>query len=227
MVKSVNTQYNQLANVYIASQKGFYTKYKSFSREIIQEWAGNLKGKTVLDVGCGDGHDLLTYRQMGSKKLFGIDPSQEMVALAKETVGRHATIKKCSVESTPFRARQFDIIIGRYSLHYVPSIDKAYKEMNRILKPGGAMIMVVPHPIRDLEIQKSKNYGEKELIKAQLYYNDPTMEPIYVTFHSHTFSDYFSKIFFKYFVIDQFVESSPRSQGYFSVVFKAIKRSQK
>ncbi len=105
------------------------------------------------------------------------------------------------MQKTEFKNNYFDVVVGRFSLHYLAKFDLAYIEILRILKRGGCLIFVAHHPFKDLMMQKVKEYGKKEVIRLDLYCNKV---PIY--FPTHTLQDYFSKSFFKYFCIDNFQE---------------------
>ena len=119
-----------------------------------------------------------------------------MINEAKKNVSKPNNLFVGNIEKTIFKDKFFDIVIGRFSFHYLKNYDKAYHELSRILKKDGLLILVVHHPFRDLFCQKNKIYGKQETIKIELYNNKV---PIY--FPTHTLKDYFSKIFFDHFYL--------------------------
>lgn len=60
-------------------------------------------------------------------------------------------------EKLPFEDASFEVVINRYSAHHWYDVGQALREVNRVLKPGGALIMMdimLPgHPVRDIWLQ--------------------------------------------------------------------------
>lgn len=105
------------------------------------------EGRTfhIVDLGTGTGavatHILNNYKGIAS--LSVVDLCTEM--LDKITDSR-ITKYEASLENLPFKDNSFDIIVSRQCLHYVENLETAMKEIKRILKPGGLMILgqIVP-----------------------------------------------------------------------------------
>lgn len=100
----------------------------------------------VLDVGCGSGWAtrlLADYASSG--RVTGIDISDEMVRLSSESSQSHANVdfQTASAEQLPFTDNEFTHAFSMESLYYYADISKALKEINRVLKPGGAFVAVV------------------------------------------------------------------------------------
>jgi ubiquinone/menaquinone biosynthesis C-methylase UbiE len=221
----IKNQYNQIGKNYISGQKDFFSKREGAAHNFLRSCLPDLNGKIVLDLGCGNGPDIQKIEELNPKEVWGIDISEVMVNEAKKIVKNPERIVLGDFSNNSFQDHFFDIIIGRFSLHYFNNFDKAYIELSRILKKGGQLILVVHHPLRDLHSQKNKRYGHQEIIKIELYNNKV---PIY--FPTHTFGEYFSKTFFDNFIIVNFKEEeSPEeyvdiygTPGWFG--FKAIKK---
>jgi len=101
---------------------------------------------TVLDVGCGSGWAsrlLADYAVNG--RVTGIDISDEMVRLARESSRdyRNVSFEVASAEQLPFPDSEFTHAFSMESLYYYRNIPKALKEIQRVLKPGGAFFAVV------------------------------------------------------------------------------------
>ncbi|HSQ23245.1 MAG TPA: class I SAM-dependent methyltransferase [Pyrinomonadaceae bacterium] len=100
----------------------------------------------VLDVGCGSGWAtrlLADYAFNG--RVTGIDISDEMVNLARESSRSHANVvfEVASAEQLPFPDNEFTHAFSMESLYYYRNIPKALKEIHRVLKPGGSFFAVV------------------------------------------------------------------------------------
>ncbi len=218
-------QYNKIGKKYIKDQKEFYNKNKDHARVFIKNNLPKFKGKMVLDVGCGSGSDILIYEKLGAKKVYGIDTSLNMINIARENVKNPEILSVCNIEKTEFKNNSFDVVISRFSLHYLKTFNKVYKEIARILKNGGILIFVAEHPVRDFELKQFKSYESKEIVKYKIYDQKMTLR-----FWTHTFEEYFSKAFFKHFNILNFKEgehTSRKISGKITPGFIAIKAIKK
>ncbi len=202
----INSQYNKIGKDYISGQKEFFSKKEDEAIRFIKKSLPDLKNKKVLDIGCGNGKDILLLESLNTSEVYGIDTSEFMITEAKKTVSRPNNLFIGNIEETSFEDSFFDVVIGRFSFHYLKNYDKAYQELSRILKKNGLLILVVHHPLRDLSCQKNKIYGEQEIIKIELYNNK-----VPIHFPTHTLKNYFSKKFFDYFSLVGFEEEqSPK-----------------
>jgi SAM-dependent methyltransferase len=103
-------------------------------------------GARVLDVGCGSGWAtrlLADYAING--RVTGIDISDEMVRLARESSPSHANAdyEVASAEELPFNDNEFTHAFSMESLYYYRNIPRALSEIHRVLKPGGVFVAVV------------------------------------------------------------------------------------
>ncbi|MFA5386343.1 MAG: class I SAM-dependent methyltransferase [Candidatus Paceibacterota bacterium] len=186
-------QYNKIGNEYIEGQDSFFSERKDLGRDIVANIVGDIRGKKILDVGCGGGVDLKIFEGKGAD-VYGIDPSEVMVGFSKQRVKKPGNIQIGEYENIPFPDHSFDTIFGRFSLHYLKQLDKAYQEIYRVLIPGGQLFQIVSHPAFDLIYllrEENKNQG---LVTIKLYDNE-----VKVSFPPHTLRDYFSPLFFKFF----------------------------
>ena len=103
---------------------------------------------TILDVGCGGGrtiHKLAAIAKEG--RIFGIDHSEDSVATANRTnrqwieMGR-VEIRQGSVSHLPFSDRMFDLVTAVETHYYWPDLPADMREVLRVLKPGGALIII-------------------------------------------------------------------------------------
>ncbi len=202
--KSIWTQYDQIGKNYIDGQKAFFSKREDWGRKLIAQFMGPLHGKTVLDIGCGSGNDVVLYLKKGARSVIGIDPSKYMCEMAKNKIGGKAEIFLGDYEKIPMKDKSMDIIVGRYSMHYNKHFNLAYKEMYRVLKTNGSIILMLPHPTGDSYMEIKRN----NIISVPLFGNKVT-----VKYPLHEFKDYFSKSFFKYFSLeayDDFIQEEVR-----------------
>jgi arsenite methyltransferase len=100
-------------------------------------------GQTVLDLGSGGGIDvLLSARRVGpTGKVYGLDMTDEMLALAREnqkTAGAtNVEFLKGAIESIPLPDNAVDVIISNCVINLSSDKDAVLREAFRVLKPGG------------------------------------------------------------------------------------------
>lgn len=115
-------------------------------------------GETVLDLGSGAGLDvLLSARRVGpTGKAFGLDMTDEMLAAAnanKDKLGIHnAFFLKGHIEEIPLADNSVDVVISNCVINLSPDKSAVFKEIHRILKPGGRMavtdiVLLKPLPV--------------------------------------------------------------------------------
>ncbi|MBI2686612.1 MAG: arsenite methyltransferase [Acidobacteria bacterium] len=100
-------------------------------------------GETVLDLGSGGGIDvLLSARRVGpAGKAYGLDMTEEMLALAEENKAKsgltNAEFLKGEIENIPLPDNSVDVIISNCVINLSGDKDRVLKEAFRVLKPGG------------------------------------------------------------------------------------------
>jgi ubiquinone/menaquinone biosynthesis C-methylase UbiE len=101
----------------------------------------------ILDVGCGPGELVMSLLKQGYR-VRGIDISQGMVDEANRTVREHGfsdrgMIGVGDIEHLDFESVFFDVVVAAGVIEYQKQDDAALAEMNRVLKPGGHLILNV------------------------------------------------------------------------------------
>jgi arsenite methyltransferase len=100
-------------------------------------------GQTVLDLGSGGGIDvLLSAKRVGSTgKVYGLDMTDDMVALARENQRKagatNVEFLKGTIEAIPLPENSVDVIISNCVINLSTDKDAVLREAFRVLKPGG------------------------------------------------------------------------------------------
>ena len=117
------------------------------------------KGK-VLDIGIGSGLNIPFYNSDKIDKVIGIDPSHELIDLAKDLVNNSQTSIKLvigSAESIPYPDNFFDTVLVTYTMCTIHNVVAANKEMWRVLKDDGKLIFCEHGLAPDKKISKWQN----------------------------------------------------------------------
>ena len=137
----------------------FFAGYSRLARSVegldgAPEWPAlqallpDLRGRRVLDLGCGFGWFCRWSRERGAAHVEGIDVSDKMLARARATTGDPAIVYvRADLERLALRALHFDLVYSSLALHYIVDLKCLLTEVFRALVPGGSLVFSVEHPI--------------------------------------------------------------------------------
>lgn len=98
---------------------------------------------SLLDIGCAAGTFLLSMRKLGNWQVTGVELTEEVAALARE---RHnLDVRSGTLEAANFADEQFDVVTMWDVLEHVHDPAATLREINRILKPDGLLLVRVPN----------------------------------------------------------------------------------
>jgi ubiquinone/menaquinone biosynthesis C-methylase UbiE len=142
--------YNKIAKIYSK-----YNYHKLMQYELTK-FGSLLKGKKILDVGCGVGRDV-EYLMEDGFDVIGIDISKNMISEAKKNVPKGKFIIM-DFRKMKFKDKSFDGIWSMASLQHIDrrEIINVLKEFNRVLHNGGILYLAV-----------YEGEGEKEIVKPE------------------------------------------------------------
>lgn len=110
-----------------------------------------LRGKTVLELGCGaGGHAISCAKRWQTKEMYGIDVNEDLVKSAQLYVEKKLSsnikfdFRSGYAESLPYEDSQFDAIITGDTIEHVRSVKETLSECRRTLKPNGKLFCVFP-----------------------------------------------------------------------------------
>lgn len=104
------------------------------------------EGSTVLDVGCGGGRTIARLAAHAAQ-VYGVDYAAGSVAASrghnKKLIAEgRVHVERASVSRLPFPGRTFDVVTGIETQYYWPDLRNDMKEILRVLKPGGRLMIV-------------------------------------------------------------------------------------
>ena len=118
----------------------------AFARSFVED--ADLRGRDVLDIGCGFGWFTLIALEGGASSVVGVEPSERDLATAR----RHLSDPRCSfavagADALPFEDESFDTVVLWEVLEHVPpgTEEQAFAEIARVLRPGGSFYLSTPN----------------------------------------------------------------------------------
>ena len=142
----VQALFDSLALEYVRERERQFS-FITQKRIVIQMLHGS-RGR-LLEVGCGPGIMLPDLLAMGFD-VRAIDVSAEMIRRAEQRMSGDPLARRCrlavgDVERLEFGEGAFDAVVAMGVLEYLPACDGALREMVRVLRPGGHLVLTVPN----------------------------------------------------------------------------------
>ena len=106
---------------------------------------GDLRGRRVLDVGCGTGALAAALTESFACKVWGVDASAEMLEVARRRAPRGVGFKLGRAEALPFRDGWFERVTMTLVSHLVDR-PVAFREARRVLRDGGGLVLATFEP---------------------------------------------------------------------------------
>lgn len=108
----------------------------------------SLRGKAVLDLGCGYGWHCAYAAEQGASKVLGLDLSTKMIEEAQKRNGQEPIqYRVCGIQEYAYPENRWDCVISNLALHYIENIESVFQMVHRTLKPGGIFLFNIEHPV--------------------------------------------------------------------------------
>ncbi|MDI6752578.1 MAG: class I SAM-dependent methyltransferase [bacterium] len=116
--------------------------------ELLSSFVGDLKGKSLLEVGSGWGLFVALARKQQVDS-YGIEPEEDVYQASLKVLGSYGLsqdiLKQAPGEKIPFEDNTFDVVYSTMVLEHVEDPEKVIKESIRVLKKGGYLQFVIPN----------------------------------------------------------------------------------
>jgi len=175
------------------------------------KFLGNVKGKNILDLACGQGYFSELLEKKGAK-VVGVDYSRDMIKIAKGR-GLKADFRVRSSSDMKFIKKEtFDCIVCNFGLHDIRDLKGTMEECSRVIKKGGKFVWVIPHPVFYFGKRNKRDgkyfeevFGYKGLkIKTVNWFESPIKQ------YHRPIEYYLNEMFRNGFLISGFVEVATR-----------------
>jgi ubiquinone/menaquinone biosynthesis C-methylase UbiE len=169
----------------------------------------HIKGKKILDLGCGTGIYTKILKRRGAK-VQGIDISPKMIEIAKQYV-KGIDFKVGSAAKLPYKSGTFDIVLASLVVHYFGNLDKAFGEIRRVLKKNGVFIFSSDNPVINVahrikgKPRKYRVFGN--YFKEGKFYERWPRLGVRVPYQHFTFQTIIRTIVRNGFVLEDFVDT--------------------
>lgn len=200
----------------------------------VEELLGDVRGKRLLDAGCGEGYLSRFYARKGAR-VTGIDISPKLVQTARELSDGISDVSYqvgdiCHLDSC--KKEMFDLVLCNLVLLNLPCLDDALSGFHGVLVPGGYLVFSIVHPAFDFYgsggwelTEKNPQTGRREglFFKVDRYFDETeymrywkTREgekfPEPFSFYHRTLSTYLNTLLSVGFELSSFKEPQPREQ---------------
>ena len=173
---------------------------------------GNVKGKRVLEIGCGGAQCSIAFAKQGAK-VTGIDISEEQLKFAKALSEKNKVKIKFyqgDIKRLPqINSRSQDIVFSAFALQYVDDLLSCFKEVYRVLKKKGLFVFSLDHPF--FRTVDSKTLELKESYfktgKWTKTFSDPSKKFV---IYNHTISELYNAVVKTGFLVNRIIEPDSR-----------------
>lgn len=128
----------------------------------------SLKGKIILDAGCGTGRHFNLLVHKGVSSLHGVDYSEQMLEMASRRLPQNGKLHLSDCSTIPLPDQSVDIVVCSFVLGYVQDLHAFCREMKRLLRPEGQLFLADIHPgTADKFAWKRSFHAEREEVSIQ------------------------------------------------------------
>ena len=173
---------------------------------------GELRGRRVLDLGCGAGQNSVAMARAGAT-VIGVDSSAGQLAAARALADsqevrlelRHGDLADLAF----LRADSVDVVLAADVLGYVEDLGRALRQVHRVLKVGAPLVLSLPHPAWYLVAQApmhppvvQRSYFDPSPVGGMLFEGAPPCYP-------HRLAELFGGLVRSSYRLEQVLEPEP------------------
>lgn len=177
---------------------------------------GDVAGRRVLDLGCGDaalGRRLLSS---GGASYHGVDGSQRMVEAARRILaGTIGTVERRDLEMFEPFGYAYDLVVSQLALHYVADLDRILDVCAGGIDPGGRIVLSVIHPAITSHDNRRDGEDRTDWTVDDYFVAGPRRQRWLggeVDWHHRTVETYVATLLGAGFTLDHLSECAPRPE---------------
>ena len=173
---------------------------------------GDLRGKRVLELGCGGAQCSIAFAKHGAI-VTGIDFSSEQLAFARRLCEREEVrveLRQGDLADLAFlQADSFDLVFSAYAFGHVEDLNRVFRQVHRVLKVGAPLVFSLPHPAYNMIDHDS----DQPLLIRRSYFDkkpiDYRVNGVRFTDYPHTIADLYMGLLRASYRVDLIVEPAP------------------
>ena len=175
----------------------------------IRKQLGDVRGKIVLDAGCGPGIMSKYLLESGVSEVVGFDVSPSMIKLAKDRTSQKGQLFVADMRYplSNLTDKYFDVVTSSLAIDYIEDWRVPLSEFRRILKKGGRFIFSVQHPLGAYNWYKPNSAFGVQYVEA--LWKGFTSEPVIVPDYYRSFEDIVNPLIEAGFNLKNIVETKP------------------
>ncbi|MBS6644653.1 MAG: class I SAM-dependent methyltransferase [Clostridiaceae bacterium] len=185
--------------------------YGSFISEDKLHLFGDVQNKSLLEIGCGNGHSLKYMSDKGASELWGMDLSPTQIERAKEyltSYGINAKLLCSSMESEcEIPKGYFDFVYAIYAIGWTTDLNKTISQICSYLKTGGTFIFSWSHPIHKCVSQENGMLLFNNSYFDESWYSVP-MANKKIMLSNRKLSTYINTLAQNGFLVEQLIEEN-------------------
>jgi ubiquinone/menaquinone biosynthesis C-methylase UbiE len=166
---------------------------KNFELPLFRRLGLEIKGKDVLEIGCGNGYGGFLLNQLQPRSYVGLDAMEEQIEIARRTYPQYQFLVQDAMDLSQFPAASKDVIVIFGVLHHIPEWRRVIDEIARVLKPNGSLFLEEPrgmdirlfdflfrwgHPDSDFGLKTMEAY-----LKSRGFQFDKRWTPLLTMYH--------------------------------------------
>ncbi|SBT43093.1 class I SAM-dependent methyltransferase [Micromonospora auratinigra] len=131
-------------------------------RALLVAFLGDLRGRAVLDVGCGDPALTAHVLRSGAHSYAGVAPDEERADAVRRLLDPgvgHVQVRDLNRWSGRDDSPRVDVVLSRYALHQVRNLPRLLAAVQHDLVPGGRLVFSVPHPMATAVVGSAHGRG--------------------------------------------------------------------
>lgn len=163
--KEFNQEYDKMRN-----EKKGYTANDLIEIPNFRNLVPDVENKKILDLGCGYGENCKYYKELGAKKVLGIDISNHMIDIAnKNNKLNNIEYKVMAMEDIKEIEEKFDIVLSSLAFHYIKDFKKLIKDIYNLLTKEGCLVFSQEHPLVTSTILSENLTSNHQIIDDKWY----------------------------------------------------------